>query len=772
MQRFFGKITKLGGNQVGAASIYVSLTIMVILSLIVLTFFNIMFTNFKQIQESQYHLQAYYAAESGINDVRAEIHESIRHTTQDKDADTNLTIENITTNNPLSIIMHGLTDQFGAAVAIQDEVLIVGAPGKDSQGVVYIFKWNKTKKSWEKSQTINSDSIEDNLKEIVNPSYVALQGSDDFGAAVSIEGNFLFVGAPGNNSNNGAVYMFYREEGIQKWVFSQKLILVQDPNDPVNDTYFTKITGITGSASKRFGAAIVIRESKLFVGAPGTPADNGEVYVIGRIDDRGWKSSQSRVGIASEQLGASLAFSNSRLMVGAPGYKSSGITLPTGGVYIFSESSGSINFGAPIEIYDKGPSSYKNSTVGNLSGGEKFGSSVAASGSVIIAGAPGTDSNKGGAYIFEKDGLSWYWRSRIIDDTSSPPPQKTHVVTPLRPDDLFGQSMYLAHDLLVVGAPGQNKVYFFKVETNDILNDILAGNLNQDCPSEQDAHPAWQDGALSKTIRYLCIGVDVAPKDLIYDRVGLDRSLILNLEPVDKNHEGVNLDTLTIEWDHTDLTEEYLSGTSAELKPGNAWGNSKIPLLRVQIIPIDTEKTFNRDTLNGNSRVFFLYPNEDTSNSPVWPALNADGKIIGGDCKKGKGAKELPCEVTVGIPKPDNIHNGQPADAGHQLVYVVRIQSIYNPARIKVTGIHSSSKDALFKNVQAVITATGRSNHIAERLRERIPLSPVYDWPEYAIDSAGNLCKILASDDYYGVYLFDKEPLEGLTGEESCSLRR
>ncbi len=83
---------KLNLNQAGAASIYVSMFIMAILSLITLTFVRIVSNNLKQARENQYSLQAYYASESAINDVRAAIHENIR-ATQAYGADTELTVK-------------------------------------------------------------------------------------------------------------------------------------------------------------------------------------------------------------------------------------------------------------------------------------------------------------------------------------------------------------------------------------------------------------------------------------------------------------------------------------------------------------------------------------------------------------------------------------------------------------------------------------------------------------------------------------------------------
>ena len=124
------------------------------------------------------------------------------------------------------------------------------------------------------------------------------------------------------------------------------------------------------------------------------------------------------------------------------------------------------------------------------------------------------------------------------------------------------------------------------------------------------------------------------------------------------------------------------------------------------------------------------------------------------------------CQVTItGIPKPLS-----PSPAG-SMVYFTRIQSIYNPAQLRITGKLPGTplEDAHFKNIQAVITATGWSGNVAQRIRERIPLRPIYDLPEYGIDSAEDLCKILVTTGHTGVYLDKRE--DAIRNDPSCSLK-
>lgn len=720
---------KLNLNQAGAASIYVSMFIMAILSLITLTFVRIVSNNLKQARENQYSLQAYYASESAINDVRATIHENIR-ATQAYGADTELTVKNTGGSPTTTHLTSLLLNSFGSALFASGDFLFIGSPNEDKVSI------------WEK------DSPDD--WRIANATELAIieppvgEGSGlEFGASVFVADGFLFIGAPKADNNFGAVYVF----------------------DTLNWANVGKIGGMTDAkliaSGKRFGAAVAYYDSVLYVGIP---AENS-VFRFSK-DNNSWQLSGQPLSGGSGDFGAALSIHSKYLAVGAPA------AAGGGKVYIYTYKDGS---------WSNNPAEIDEADVDNLASGDEFGSSVSLFGSLLVVGAPeGGSDDKGAVHILEKQGSSWVWRHNIA---ANPSDATTTDISSLNAN-YFGRGVALSDNILAVGAP--NDIYFFNVQTNNILNDILASNLSQDCPSQEDAHPAWRNGVLAKDvevsddftisdlgIEYLCVSVDVAPQELIYDRVNLDRSLLLHLQPVEsEGHDDVNLDTLTIEWAHDDknLSSYPQSGTDTPFPPASSWREQDIPLLRVQIIIVNTDQPYSRETLKANSRVFFLYPNNSTSNSVDWQSPSNDGTIIGGDCSSTQ-PKNLYCQSTFNLPVPtggvqtadDNF------DLDDQLTYLVRIQPIYNKARLVISG-KIGGDSVKFKNIQAVITATGRSNNVTERIRERIPLRPVYDLPEYAIDSAGDLCKILVATDHTGVHLYNEDQYESLLNKAACSL--
>jgi hypothetical protein len=79
-------------------------------------------------------------------------------------------------------------DQFGASVTVSGDTAVIGAPGKNDQGVAYVFVRSGTE--WTQQQE--------------------LTGSDtNFGISVALSGDILVVGAYGEtNGLPGAAYVF------------------------------------------------------------------------------------------------------------------------------------------------------------------------------------------------------------------------------------------------------------------------------------------------------------------------------------------------------------------------------------------------------------------------------------------------------------------------------------------------------------------------------------------------------------------------------------
>jgi len=210
----------------------------------------------------------------------------------------------------------------------------------------------------------------------------------------------------------------------------------------------------------RFGESIAVDGDTLVVGAPfedsnatGGQADNtadgaGAVYVFVR-NDTGWsqqaylKASNAESG---DQFGVSVAISGDTLVVGAAG-ESSGATLgeadnsaeDAGAAYVFTRSGTDWTQQAFLKA-------------SNAESGDLFGQSVTVSGDTLAVGATNESSSAtggetdnsasaaGAAYVFVRAGTSWTQQAFLKASNAASA-------------DLFGNSVALDADTLVVGAP-------------------------------------------------------------------------------------------------------------------------------------------------------------------------------------------------------------------------------------------------------------------------------------------------------------------------------
>mgnify|MGYP001210285754 CR=1 FL=1 len=165
-------------------------------------------------------------------------------------------------------------DGLGAAVAVGDGWLLVGAPGQEGGGAVYVYElvvgsgWLPTAKL----------------------PVVGLTSSAEFGFAIDVHGARALVGAPGME----AAFVFERS-GAGAWTLLDQL-------DSVSCNY------------SRFGAAVSLDPERAAIGAPKDSA----VVVFHLNTPTTWKASERFQMELSIEFGASVALSDERLLAGAP----------------------------------------------------------------------------------------------------------------------------------------------------------------------------------------------------------------------------------------------------------------------------------------------------------------------------------------------------------------------------------------------------------------------------------------------------------------------
>ena len=240
--------------------------------------------------------------------------------------------------------------------------------------------------------------------------------NDLLGWSVALSGNRMIAGASGLINGQSAGYAYIYERSTSgAWVERAKL--------SAND----------GAARDQFGHSVAISGSRAVVGAYRDDLSRGSAYIFERNSSGRWTQVAKLTasdGATTDNFGWSVALSGSRTVVGAPWHDLPGKS-GAGAVYVFDRgSSGTWSQTAKLTATDG-------------SGFDRFGQSVAMSGSRIIVGAHQESSsayNSGAAYIFARSSTgAWTQTAKI------------KAGDPGRSDE-FGYSVALSGSRAVVGA--------------------------------------------------------------------------------------------------------------------------------------------------------------------------------------------------------------------------------------------------------------------------------------------------------------------------------
>jgi hypothetical protein len=297
-------------------------------------------------------------------------------------------------------------DQFGTSVALSGDTLVIGASADDiganqNQGSVYVY--TRGDGGWVEQQILTASDGE---------------AQDYFGSSVALVGDFLVVGAYGDdiggNVNQGSAYVFMRYGGV--WTQRQKLVAAG------------------GAPGDLFGYSVAISGDTLAVGSfadNGTNYEQGAVYVY-RHGHWGWTLQQQITasdGAPGDIFGAAVALDGDTLLVGAS-MDDSGANLNQGSAYVFTRS-------------DVVWTEQQKLVASDGAAEDWFGRAVAISGDTLVVGAylkdVGANANQGAAYVFTRGGGVWTERQQLAAADGAA-------------DDNFGGSIALSGETMSVGA--------------------------------------------------------------------------------------------------------------------------------------------------------------------------------------------------------------------------------------------------------------------------------------------------------------------------------
>ncbi|MCK5809246.1 FG-GAP repeat protein [bacterium] len=141
------------------------------------------------------------------------------------------------------------TSPFGTSVSLSGNTLAVGSTFTTTSSTAFVFeKELGGSGGWELVEELVAEENET---------------GDYFGTSVAVDGDRLAVGAPGNNDNSGAVYLFERTAlGEKSWTEVQRFIPPANVWPPL-----------------RFGLSTAMNDGTLLVGAPKNGTSNGRAYL-------------------------------------------------------------------------------------------------------------------------------------------------------------------------------------------------------------------------------------------------------------------------------------------------------------------------------------------------------------------------------------------------------------------------------------------------------------------------------------------------------------
>ena len=321
------------------------------------------------------------------------------------------------------------SDLFGTSAAISDDGsrILIGAPGPSMvQGVgqAYLFDAGN-------GSLLNTIDCPD-------PTGTGMLFGGEFGSKVAMDDNFILISARSFNQI-GQAYLFDAD--------TLELLHVLDDPSP---SFEPDLSGILDA----FGSSIAIDNNTIVIGAP---LDSrrvvfaGEVYVFDALSGElafSLESPDSGMFGSSGLFGTAVDISGDKIVVGAP-IEGSEFGFGPGSVYVFSRTG---QFERTLEL---------------PTGAIGFGGSVALDGNRLLVGATGTttsDQRAGQVYLFD---ASTGQLTEVFNDPS-----------PINSDN-FGSSVAISDKFAAIGS-GASSISGLAGDAHLFALEVTLGDINRD----------------------------------------------------------------------------------------------------------------------------------------------------------------------------------------------------------------------------------------------------------------------------------------------------
>jgi hypothetical protein len=310
-----------------------------------------------------------------------------------------------------------------------------------------------------------------------------------FGQSCAIDDTIMVIGAQGDNSRTGAVYIFYRNFG-----------------GPDNWGQVAKVIADDGNSNDRFGVSVALDDTILVVGSSRNDeagADAGAAYIFYKNSGgtNNWGQVQKLMasdGGDGDFFGVGVDISDTVVVVGSE-FEDLPAATDAGAAYVFYKNTGGAdNWGQHTKL-----------TASDFAASAFYGHSVAISGIHIVVGAWNDEGTTGAAYIYGKNnGGTDNWGE----------------VIKLLPDNIavneFGNAVDIDGDYLVAAAPRDDStatssgaIYVFfrhqggannwgvqqKLKASDAASDDILGGITDGGKAVSIKGPYIMAGAIKES---------------------------------------------------------------------------------------------------------------------------------------------------------------------------------------------------------------------------------------------------------------------------------
>ena len=258
---------------------------------------------------------------------------------------------------------------------------------------------------------------------------------------------------------------------------------------------------------------------------------------------------------------------------------------------------------------------------------------------------------------------------------------------------------------------------------------------------------------------YTCVNIAMDSVDYLFEAQS-GRAHIVPLRATQ------TIKKITIEWftleDNNNAparTPTSSPASSTSLPPIASWNSSAPSLIRAQLITPGESFSLSSLDESSSSRTLFLRPaNMSSGSTSGMPTANiqvsqaAQPRATSGDgsysnsvcpvvCSSNYANNGFSCSVTLDLADDQVISTGASNNA------LLRVDSLYKGANVRVTLHSQDGSEIKFDDVQPVVDSTGRASTLFRRVEARLRMGTDFPYPSYVADVQNNLCKNFSVDD-------------------------